>query len=255
MGSQRLIVASFSVLQAAGCAPNEASVVDDAAYAWARLDGTSDGISVEIGVYFDDYDNGYYPPLGCERFADDTWVSLGGQRLDIVSLGGATESGGCAGVSAIGVLAPQVLVSNPAVEIGDGSGSRTAPLSTTFEPRTARVVSPSDGILRVGVPLAIEWLPDPYGFTFDIGLANVPGFSAEVTSVNGGEIAARLVGESPLPPEPDPYPEPEPEPPMLGIWAEAQHGPLDVGFLTRWSERWSIALPVTVELEPPPPAR
>jgi hypothetical protein len=247
MDSQRLIVASFAALQAASCAPNEASVVDDDVYAWARLDGTPDGIRVEIGVYVDDYDNGYYPPLGCERFADDTWVSLGGQRLDIVSLGGVTESGGCAGVSAVGMLAPQVLVSNPAVEIGDGSGSRSAPLSTTFEPRAARVVQPSDGVLRVGVPFAIEWAPDPYGFTFDVGLANVPGFHAEIVSINGGEIVARVAGESPLPPEPDP----EPKAPVVGIWAEAEHGPLD-GLLTRWSERWSISLLVTVELEPPP---
>jgi hypothetical protein len=192
---------------------------------------------------------GSIPPLGCERFAADTWISVGGQRLDIVSLGGVAESGYCAGVSAVRVLPLELLVGSTTVELGDGAGTRAAPLWTSFEPRTARVVPPSDGLLHVDVPFALAWSPDSYGFTFDVGLADVPGIRAEVLSVNGREISARLVG---MLPSPDPF-EPDTTPAMLGVSAKAEHR--QAGFLNWWTERWSFALPVTVELEPPPPAR
>jgi hypothetical protein len=260
MRARPFIPGSLAALLVAACAPNEVSVIDDHVSATVRFDGSSGGVQVEVYAYFsnDDGNVDYYPPFGCERFAAGTWINVGGQRLDIVSLGGVVESGGCEGVRAARMLPPELLASNPTVEMGDDSGSRAAPLSTTFEPRTARVVPPSDGFLRVGVPFAIEWLPGTYGFTFGVWLADAPNLAAEVIALDGREIAARVVAvppSSPPDPYPDPGPAPEPEPPMLHVLAEAERRPDDGGFLTRWSERWLIALPVNIAVEPPPPAR
>jgi hypothetical protein len=242
---RRAIVTSVAALTCA-CAPEEVSVLDDAVYARTRIDSTSGGLRAQVDVFIED---GYYsPPLGCERLAADTWVSIGGERLGIVTLGGVGAGGYCTAAMAHGFLRPEVLATAAAVEIGDDSGSRASPLWAALAPRSAQLVSPADGVLRVGVPFVIRWSPDPYGFVFRVGLADVAGLEVEVIAVEGSDITAQLVERYPPAPDPDARP-------VLHVNAEAKRDPLARGVVRTWIESWSIALPVTVELAPPSTAR
>jgi hypothetical protein len=245
MATWRVIVAFAAILSAA-CAPDAASVLDGPLYVRTQIEGTSAGLRAEVVVVVEDFAR--TPPLGCSRFTDDTWISVGGQRLDIVTLGGVNGGGYCEGARAEGVLRPDTLATPAAVELGDDSGTRASPLWDVLEPRSAQLVLPADGVLRVGVPFVIQWSPDAYGFEFRAGLVDGDGFDVEVTSVAGRDITGQLVGQ--------PWSEPDPDArPMLILHAEAERHPLAPAFVRTWTESWSIGLPVTIERETPQTVR
>lgn len=238
------LVAAAATLGSA-CAPDVVTVHDDAVSARVQLEGNSDGVNVTIYVFVEDYERRV--PLGCDRFADDTWFSVGGERLDVVTFGGVSGGGYCEGARAEGVLRPDTLATPAAVELGDDSGTRASPLWDVLEPRSAQLVLPADGVLRAGVPFVIQWSPDPYGFEFRAGLVDGEGFDVEVTSVAGRDITGHLVGQ--------PWSEPDPDArPMLILHAEAERHPLAPTFVRSFTESWSIGLPVTIEHEAPVPA-
>jgi hypothetical protein len=239
------LIAAAATLGSA-CAPDVVTVHDDAVSARVQLEGNSDGVNVTIYVFVEDYER--RAPLGCDRFADDTWFSVGGERLDVVTLGGVSAGGFCESAHAERQLRLDVLATPGAVELGDDSGARAAQLWDALEPRTAQLVQPGDGVLRAGVPIAIQWSTDPYGFEFGARLLDGEGLGVQETSVAGRDISAQLVGQSWSYLDPDARP-------TLVVEAEAERRPLVPGFVRTWSESWSIALPVTVVHETPVPAR
>jgi hypothetical protein len=229
----------------AACAPDDVSVLDDRAHASVRLDVSADAMRAQ--VFFGLRDESPQP-LGCDRFADDTWARIGQQPLEIRSLGGLRDDGHCTGGEATGTI-PLAQVGDPVeLVLGDGSGARSSTLWTMLEPRPMQLVEPADAVLRIGAPFVVRWSHDPYEYDLDLWVSDVTRPEVEILSVVGRDVTAQLVQRgsgSTMPDDAQAY---------LGTTARRRYDGGCAGFVCV-TDSWSSQLPVTLELEPPLPAR